>query len=402
MPTMQPDGSHGHRRALPHRKRDRRLRHRSSMPLSAPQASRWIQLHALGMEKHLGADLGDVRVHADETAAVSARAIQAQAYTVGQEIVFGAGRFAPATSDGQKLLTHELVHTQQQAKGSVRPGVQRVITDLASIPEAERRAVRVSTIPVTVPDSELRSIFATSASQAGGARTSYSVSATSIYAASVPTTPANLRGGLSSVGAYLAGQTNALPLNSTITVALDLTGYGATTNSLFRFTYFAHTENNTPSNVMLIEMSGHVGLRAIIHEIGHAVDSRRLERAWRTFDQAGQTAAARRTLLRVRSRSGLRYQAPTMAAGTYTIEEMSAAIRGNAFRTAAQQDGAAVAHGGGVTGGITDYANTGWEEYFAEAFFVYVTEPDVLQQLRPHVYRYFRQNFPLPTAQPAA
>jgi hypothetical protein len=45
-----------------------------------------------------GQDLGGVRVHDDSTAAASAQALAARAYTVGQHIVFGAGALAPATS----------------------------------------------------------------------------------------------------------------------------------------------------------------------------------------------------------------------------------------------------------------------------------------------------------------
>src|SRR5262249_36509684 len=47
----------------------------------------------------------------------SARAIDAQAYTVGQDIVFGAGQYAPSTPAGQRLLAHELAHVVQQAGG---------------------------------------------------------------------------------------------------------------------------------------------------------------------------------------------------------------------------------------------------------------------------------------------
>lgn len=62
-----------------------------------------------------GFDFSRVRVHADPRAAESARAVKARAYTVGQDIVFGDGQYAPATSAGRELLAHELVHTTQQA-----------------------------------------------------------------------------------------------------------------------------------------------------------------------------------------------------------------------------------------------------------------------------------------------
>ncbi len=71
------------------------------------------------MEPRFGRDFGHVRVHADAAAAASARAINAAAYAVGDQIVFGAGRYAPGTSEGRRLLAHELTHTVQQ--GAVAP-----------------------------------------------------------------------------------------------------------------------------------------------------------------------------------------------------------------------------------------------------------------------------------------
>src|SRR5262245_61412640 len=66
------------------------------------------------MESRFGHDFGDVRIHSDSQAAESARAINAHAYTVGQNVVFGPGQYAPDTSRGRHLLAHELAHTIQQ------------------------------------------------------------------------------------------------------------------------------------------------------------------------------------------------------------------------------------------------------------------------------------------------
>lgn len=66
------------------------------------------------MGAHFGHDFSQVRVHADTCAAESAQAVQAIAYTVGRDIVFGAGRYAPRTLAGRRLLTHELTHVVQQ------------------------------------------------------------------------------------------------------------------------------------------------------------------------------------------------------------------------------------------------------------------------------------------------
>ena len=65
-------------------------------------------------EPRLGVDLSRVRTHDDAQASASAEAVQARAYTVGGDIVFRAGEFAPETPTGRRLLAHELVHTVQQ------------------------------------------------------------------------------------------------------------------------------------------------------------------------------------------------------------------------------------------------------------------------------------------------
>jgi hypothetical protein len=71
------------------------------------------------MEAGLGHDFGGVRVHTGPAAAASAKAVQAHAYTVGDEIVFDSGRYAPSTSEGRHRLAHELTHVVQQRSGPV-------------------------------------------------------------------------------------------------------------------------------------------------------------------------------------------------------------------------------------------------------------------------------------------
>ncbi|HEY2697397.1 MAG TPA: DUF4157 domain-containing protein [Pseudonocardiaceae bacterium] len=72
-------------------------------------------------EAELGGDFSRVRVHADDRAAASARAIGATAYTLGRDIVFDAGRYAPGTSAGEDLLRHELTHVQQAPHSATGP-----------------------------------------------------------------------------------------------------------------------------------------------------------------------------------------------------------------------------------------------------------------------------------------
>ena len=67
------------------------------------------------MESRFGHDFSGVRVHDDALAAASARAVDARAYTVGNDIVFDRGEYQPQSSRGRWLLAHELAHTMQQA-----------------------------------------------------------------------------------------------------------------------------------------------------------------------------------------------------------------------------------------------------------------------------------------------
>jgi Domain of unknown function (DUF4157) len=69
------------------------------------------------MEQRFGHDFSQVRVHSGAAAEQSARGVNANAYTVGHNIVFGAGQFAPGTHQGRHLIAHELTHVVQQDGG---------------------------------------------------------------------------------------------------------------------------------------------------------------------------------------------------------------------------------------------------------------------------------------------
>lgn len=71
------------------------------------------------MERRFGHDFSRVRVHADSAAASSAKLAGAQAYTVGNNVVFGSGQYAPGSPAGRQLLAHELAHVVQQNKSGV-------------------------------------------------------------------------------------------------------------------------------------------------------------------------------------------------------------------------------------------------------------------------------------------
>lgn len=78
-----------------------------------------------GLETRFGFDFGRVRIHTDEQAARSARAVNALAYTVGSDLVFGADRYAPHSPAGQRLLAHELAHVVQQ--GGAMPPMRHTV-----------------------------------------------------------------------------------------------------------------------------------------------------------------------------------------------------------------------------------------------------------------------------------
>jgi hypothetical protein len=92
------------------------------------------------MEPRLGHDFSGVRVHTDAKAAESARAVNALAYTVGREVVFGAGQYAPGTREGRRLLTHELAHVVQQADQAVSSPTDLAVGDVGDVYEHEAEA----------------------------------------------------------------------------------------------------------------------------------------------------------------------------------------------------------------------------------------------------------------------
>ena len=105
-------------------------------------------------EPRFGRDLADVRVHADAGAAQSAREIGARAYTVGSDIVFAGGAYAPATDGGRRLIAHELAHVVQQAGAGL----------------ARRSASRVRPTTKPPPDRRPRTTSSPSSRSAGRSR----------------------------------------------------------------------------------------------------------------------------------------------------------------------------------------------------------------------------------------
>lgn len=156
---------------------------------------------------------------------------------------------------------------------------------------------------------------------------------------------------------------------------------------------------------------------AVAHEVGHAVDLLPLRTAWSNYEKAGnvrkdafaefedppgsgnysfpsnkqatwnalsaRVAAAERSLTATRADSGERYQKDRT--GTYEMVEGGKAAGAIEFRQAAAADGGKR---------ITAYSDKEWQEFFAESFSLYTTDPETLQRLRPHVFQFLVRHHP--------
>jgi phage-related protein len=83
------------------------------------------------MESGLGTRLSQVRIHRDAQSAEAAEALNATAFSTGQDVYFAAGKYAPGHSEGQRLLAHELAHTVQQSNGLKPTKLARKAADVA-------------------------------------------------------------------------------------------------------------------------------------------------------------------------------------------------------------------------------------------------------------------------------
>jgi Domain of unknown function (DUF4157) len=114
-------------------------------------------------EPLFGRNFSNVRVHHDARAAQSAQSVDALAYTVGQNVVFGSSLYSPTTRAGQKLLVHELAHTVQQ-ENSGGPHLQQAklaISQPADAAEREAETIAdqaMSGRPVRVQERVSRTI----------------------------------------------------------------------------------------------------------------------------------------------------------------------------------------------------------------------------------------------------
>lgn len=111
-------------------------------------------------EPRFGYDFGQVRIHAGARAAQTAHDLNARAFTKGQEVIFGAGYYAPGTIEGRRLLAHELTHVVQQGSTTHPSGRPQqsttdaicAVKDGASTIVNESRNHLIQTSPEGAPD----------------------------------------------------------------------------------------------------------------------------------------------------------------------------------------------------------------------------------------------------------
>jgi hypothetical protein len=97
------------------------------------------------LEPRFAHDFSHVRLHTDAKAAESAQAVNALAYTVGRDVVFGARQYAPKTVEGQRLMAHELTHVvQQQGLGNLPETLALGDTGDALERDADRVALSIA------------------------------------------------------------------------------------------------------------------------------------------------------------------------------------------------------------------------------------------------------------------
>lgn len=101
-------------------------------------------------EPRFGQDFSGVHVHTDGKVAESAEAVSSLAYTVGNDVVFGTGQYAPGTVAGRRMLAHELAHSIQQSTMLKQEQVSQMESNSLSVDQrvkgnADQAAVNLMT-----------------------------------------------------------------------------------------------------------------------------------------------------------------------------------------------------------------------------------------------------------------
>lgn len=110
------------------------------------------------MQPRFGHDFSQVRVHTDARAVESARAVNALAYTVGNDVVFGSNSYNPRTVAGRFLLAHELTHVAQQKDGNGIVPETLIVIDPGDVAEQEANTVAQIVVSGTASNGISRNI----------------------------------------------------------------------------------------------------------------------------------------------------------------------------------------------------------------------------------------------------
>ena len=105
------------------------------------------------MEPRFAADFSGVRVHDDAHAHELARSVNAQAFTIGANVVFGAGRYSPHTEGGKRLLAHELTHVVQQSSATRLDPGSHAVGQTSSVVQRAVDSDASPGAPVSAPSS---------------------------------------------------------------------------------------------------------------------------------------------------------------------------------------------------------------------------------------------------------
>ena len=185
------------------------------------------------MEQRFGCNFSRVRVHTDAGAEQSAQDVNANAYTVGHNIVFGAGRFAPGTHEGRRLIAHELAHVVQQSgaeviragqsneKRSLRPNSQRIEQPYSNRGVQGMPGVSVQRKPDDKTPATKAAKASESTPQKGMSRTLYVIH-NDIWNELPPTVRANAEQELKSLFAFVGASSSEKPFSIKVVTAAEL------------------------------------------------------------------------------------------------------------------------------------------------------------------------------------
>jgi uncharacterized protein DUF4157/glucose-regulated metallopeptidase M90 len=399
-------------------------------------------------ETRFGHDFSRVRVHTDGEAAEKAEAVQARAYTLGGDIVFGKGEYAPSTPRGKRLLAHELTHVVQQRRGA--PMIMRQPSALDQLPDATKKDLKVDT---DATKTNLREFFGLkgTTNQADNVDAEVNFEAPSIDKLTDAKTKNVLYTGLRNFALSTfdllpdkKGNAHTQRLNLVHIENLDLTPWKGPDTS-FRFSCMGSTTKGKIKVKILVEaldlpaksMADAVarpgiekskadpyGLRRdpsvsddqwqkVLGSLGRIQESMIMRIRDITFETSAQQAGPKgemaqylavfskgkwtRKIILFQQLNGVKDADFAFTIGHeigHAVDEAPAELpaglsaKGNVHDLAPFLE--AAKKDGGRGKAITKYAGTDDSEFFAECMALFIQQPDTLKTLRPNIYAFFK------------